>query len=380
MPSTFDPNRTVPALVSATVNGANQTGNWFIALQSNASGHADNRLGNSAFALVTTTNAATLPVGKTATFVITVPIPLTAFPFQEILGTADYYNSAGVAGASYNVGPDNVLSNAVAGTTNIDSTELAVFSLDPTLMSATIAPAVVPALAGATATFKFINTSTGLDPNPDYVNQLTFTVPAGAVPSSVSVASPNQSGVTWFANPTGTAGQWRVELCQPGPAPCPGNTDANSLPPGAELDITFNYAVAPTIGTYPIAWNVRGANGNAVVTATAGQQPSLVIANTTAQTSFTFLGGYTATPAYPPVAPITPVTAAASLWSDRGRTSPTATRSSSSCTTTARRRSPTSTSRSRRRTRRVRSSMRSRGRSSRPRSTSTVRAPKARPA
>jgi hypothetical protein len=309
MPSTVDPNHTTPALVSATINGANKTGNWFIATESGANGStADTRLGNNAFALVTTTNAATLAVGKTATFVITLPILQTAFPFQEVLGTADYYNSAGAGGAQYNVGPDNVLSNAVAGTTNVDSTELAVFSLDPTLMSTTITPAVVPALAGSTATFKFINTSTGLDPNPDYVNQLTFTVPTGAVPSSVTVASPNQSGVTWFANPTGTAGQWRVELCQPGPAPCPGNTDANALPPGAELDITFNYAAAPTIGTYPIAWNVRGANGNAVVTATAGQQPSLVIANTTAQTSFTFVGGYTAAPSYPPGAPIQPVT------------------------------------------------------------------------
>jgi hypothetical protein len=309
MPSTVDPNNTVPALTSATINGANQTGQWFIAVQSNVTGHQDPLLGNSAFSLVTTNNGATLPIGKTATFVITLPILTTSFPFQEVLGTANYYDSAGLGGtAAYNVGPDNVLTNAVAGTTNIDSTELAVFSLDPTLMSATITPAVVPALAGATATFKFLNTSTGLDPNPDYANQLTFTVPTGAVPSSVTVTSPNQSGVTWFANPTGTAGQWRVELCQPGPAPCPGITDANALPPGAELDITFHYAAAPTIGTYPIAWNVRGANGNAVVTANAGQQPSLVIANTTAQTSFTFLGGYTAAPAYPPVAPIQPVT------------------------------------------------------------------------
>jgi hypothetical protein len=305
LPPGFDVQLTPPTLTKIVVNGVDQTANWSIQTPNPFGGigtGCDPAVND--FGITTTNNGATLAVGKTAVVTIAMPILPTAFPFEQMAGTANYCDSAGIGGAAYQLGQTNALTNAIAGTTNIDSTELAVFSLDTSLMSATMNPATIAALPGVTTTFKLINTSTGLDPNPDYVNQLLITVPAGAIPTSVTVTSPNQSGVTWFANPTGTLGQYRVELCTPGPAPCSGTTDSNALPPGAELDVKFNYTAAPTVGTYPIAWSVRGANGNGVVAATAAQQPTLIVANTTAQTSFTFAGGYTATPAYPPVAPI----------------------------------------------------------------------------
>ncbi len=305
LPPGFDVQLTPPTLTKIMVNGVDQTANWSIQAPNPFGGigtGCDPAVND--FGITTTKNAATLPKNKTAVVTIAMPILPTAFPFEEMSGTANYCDSAGIGGTSYSLGQTNTLTNAVAGTSNIDSTELGVFSLDPALMSATVNPSTIAALAGVTTTFKFINTSTGLDPNPEYVNQLTFTVPAGAIPTSLTVTSPNQSGVTWNANPTGTLGQWRVELCTPGPAPCAGTTDSNALPPGDELDIKFNYAVAPTIGTYPIAWSVQGANGGGIATATAAQQPKLIVANTTAQTSFTFAGGYTATPSYPPVLPI----------------------------------------------------------------------------
>ena len=139
---------------------------------------------------------------------IKMPILLSAFPFQEIAATANYCGTTcgiGNLGAAFSMSPTNVLTSAVAGTTNIDSTELGVFSLDTSLMSATLNPSTIAALAGVTTTFKFLNTSTGLDPNPDYVNQLLLTVPTGAIPNSVTITSPNQTGVTWYANSTGTA-------------------------------------------------------------------------------------------------------------------------------------------------------------------------------
>ncbi len=305
LPPGFDMQLTPPTLTSIIVNGVNQTANWAIQTPNPFGGigtGCDPAVND--FGITTTKNAATLAVGKTAVVTISMPILPTAFPFEEITGTANYCDSAGIGGTAYQLGQTNTLTNAVAGTTNIDSTELGVFSLDTSLMSATLNPSTIAALPAVTTTFKFINTSTGLDPNPDYVNELLLTVPAGAIPNSLTVTSPNQTGVTWYANPTGTAGQWRIELCTPGPAPCAGTTDSNALPPGAELDVKFNYTTAPTIGTYPIAWSVRGANGNGFVAATAAQQPNLTIANTTAQVSFTYAGGYTANPAYPPVAPI----------------------------------------------------------------------------
>jgi hypothetical protein len=310
LPPGFDMQLTPPTLTSIIVNGVNQTANWSIQAPNPFGGigtGCDPAVND--FGITTTKNAATLATGKTAVVTISMPILPTAFPFEQVAGTANYCDSASIGGTAYQLGQTNVLTNAVAGTQNIDSTELAVFSLDTSLMSATMNPSTIAALPGVNTTFKFVNTSTGLDPNPDYVDQLLITVPAGAIPTSVTVTSPNQSGVTWNANPTGTLGQYRIELCTPGPAPCAGVTDANSLPPGAELDVKFNYVAAPTIGTYPIAWTVRGANGNGVVAASGSQIPNLIVANTTAQTSFTFAGGYTAAPAYPPVLPILAVPA-----------------------------------------------------------------------
>jgi hypothetical protein len=322
MPPTVDPNVLMPSITSATVNATNQTANWQLVTQNGNAGNGilgDGTLGPNAFALTANAKTTTpgIATGKTATFVLRMPILLSAFPFQEIPATANYGNPKGFGGgggALFQMAPTNVLTNAVAGTQNIDSTELSVFSLDTSLMSASITPAVVPALANQNWTFKFLNTSTGLDPNPDYISQLLVTVPAagaGIFPTVTSVTGSN--GATWNANATGTQGQWLIDLCAVGTAPnvaaqtstpCAGTTDSSSLPPGGSLTINFNYASAATVGTYNVNWTVVGANGGAVVPATGSQIPVLTVANTTAQTSFTFAGGYTATPSHPPVAPI----------------------------------------------------------------------------
>jgi hypothetical protein len=325
MPPTVDPNILTPKvpIVSAIVNGVNETANWTIYNQNGSNGATgDNTLGPSAFALVATAKAGGIPIGKSATFILNMPILLSAFPFQEIGATGDYRDVHGYAAgtqAVYTVGPTNVLTNAVAGTNNIDSTELGVFSLDTSLMSASIAPAVVPALANSTWTFSYLNTSTGLDPNPDYVSQMLLTVPAagaGIYPTITSVVASN--GATFNANATGTAGQWLIDLCAVATAPvvatqaftaCAGTTDSSALPPGGSLTVNFKYAVAPAVGNYVVNWTVVGANGGAVVAASGAQNPTLTVANTTAQTSFTYAGGYTAAPVYPPVPPIQAVPA-----------------------------------------------------------------------
>lgn len=327
MPPTVNPNgwtAATPSFSSVTVNGVSETANWAIYVEDTGVGgtSSDPTLGPNSFAFVAKNTGAAIPVGKSATFVFNMPISLSAFPFQEVGATANYDNVAGLGVTvtpAYNVGPTNSQTNAVAGTNNIDSTELGVFSLDTSLMSASIAPAVVPALANSTWTFSFLNTSTGLDPNPDYVSQLLLTVPAagaGIFPTITSVTASN--GATFNANPTGTAGQWLLDLCAvstaPNPAtqastPCAGTTDSNSLPPGGTLTVNLKYPAAPAVGTYQVKWTVVGANGGAVVAATGAQNPNLVVANTTAQTGFTYSGGYTSPTVVPPVAPITAVPA-----------------------------------------------------------------------
>ncbi|MDB5040087.1 MAG: hypothetical protein JWN27_813 [Candidatus Eremiobacteraeota bacterium] len=318
MPATVDPTRQTPTITSAVVNGVTQTGNWAVHSQT-----TDGTLGPNAFSIYSTTK--TIPVGQSATFVISMPILLASFPFQEIAAIGNH--SAG----PFSIAPNNTLTNAVAGTQNIDSTELAVFSLSTAAMSAAITPAVVPALAGASWTFKFVNTSTGVDPNPDYISQLLISVPSagGVYPTSVSVNSPSQAGVTWNANATITPGQYLIDLCAVSTAPvggntqsstpCAGTTDKNALPPGDELDVTFTYAAAPGVSSNPVPWIAVGANGGGVVTPLLSQEPVLVVANTTAQTSFQFAGGYVAAPPHPPVAPIQAVGGAkptVGSWSD----------------------------------------------------------------
>ena len=308
MPSTVDPNKQLPVVTSAVINGLSQTTHWVVYTQRNASNRNDPNLPQNAFSLNALDNNATtlLAKGQTATFTITMPLPLASFPFQEIAATANNSDPVGLGGSGpYSVGPNNTLSNAIAGTKNIDSTELAVFSLDTALMSMSLTPQVIASLPGQSTVLKFVNTSTGLDPNPEYISQLIFTVPTNPVPSSVTVTSPSQGGVTWYANTVaGQPGVFHVELCTPdtgvaaGSAPCAAATDVNALPPGAELDITLNWAAAPAIGNFTIPWTAVGANGNAqaVSTANSGQQPVLTVANTTAQVAFVQAGGYGGAP------------------------------------------------------------------------------------
>jgi hypothetical protein len=320
MPPTFDPNVQTPSVVSATVNGVAQT---YTVYNQNGTGGAtaDGTLGPNAFALVASVKAGGLPVGKSATFVLKMPISLASYPFQEISATGNYRDVKGYgSSAAFNVGPTNTLTNSVAGTSNLDSIELGVFSLDPALMYFATSPAVVPALANATWQFEFDNTSNGVDPNPDYVSQLLLTVPAagaGNYPTVTSVTASN--GAVFNANATGTPGQWLIDLCAVSTAPnaatqastpCAGTTDQNALPPGGKLFVNFKYTAAPAVGSYPVDWTVVGANGGGVVASTgayASKRPNLVVMNTTAQTSFTYAGGYTATPSYPPAAPIASV-------------------------------------------------------------------------
>ena len=311
MPATYYPSTLTPAITSVTNNGTSQTGGWRIDTQDGGNGAtANGALGSNAFEIIAT-GADSIAVGKTCVFVLTMYLPLSSFPFQTIPAT---YNAT----AADTIGETNTLTNAIAGTTSIASNELGVFSLNTADMSATISPAVVASLAGASFTFALTNTSLGLDPNPDYISQLLITLPSagGVYPSSVSVTSPNQTSVTWHANATGTAGQYLIDLCTNNTAPVPSTQvstpctaaqDANALPPGDTLDVLFTYATAPGVSTNLVPWTVVGANGGTVSAATAAQEPTLDVANTTAQTSFTYAGGYTATPVYPPVAPITAV-------------------------------------------------------------------------
>lgn len=315
MPATWYPSSVTPAITKVVNNGATQTGNWAIDTQDGGNGStANGALGSNEFEIISTGGGDKIAVGQTAVFTLTMMMPLSSFPFQTI--PAIYNTTAGDT-----IGATNTTTNAIAGATNIASNELGVYSLNPSFMNATITPAVVAAQAGASFTFAFTNTSSGLDPNPDYISQLLISVPSagGVYPSSVSVTSPNQTAVTWHANATATAGQYLIDLCTNNTAPvqstqastpCTAATDVNSLPPGDTLDVTFTYATAPGVSSNLVPWVVVGANGGAVVVAATTptqEEPTLDVANTTAQTSFTYVGGYTATPVYPPVAPITAV-------------------------------------------------------------------------
>jgi len=329
MPALYSPNTAsaAPCLFSMTTSAGNETANWELTVQTSAvtptstgacvtktrtAVNGDPALPQNVFVLdVKAGQNVPINANTTATAVIYFPMFTSPFPFQDISATANAFDYSTKSGGvtAYTVGPVAAVTNAIAGATNIDSTEIGVYSLDTTSMSAAFNPSSIPTPSTISTVLKFFNTTTQVSPNPDYINRINLTVPTGAVPTSVTAVNPNQSGVTWSVN-TVSAGVYRIELCTPGAAAvddCTAANDLNGIPPGGELDITFNYTAGapPTVGSYAVTWTVDGDNGG-LISIPHGTS-TFTVANTTAQTSFVYSGGW-ATPLTWPVYPATPGT------------------------------------------------------------------------
>jgi hypothetical protein len=298
-PSAIDLNANNGTAAVSLQSSPAGTGTWELLTNSTKNAANAYPLGTAnqnVFALACNQNAADkcgIPVGQSGTFELKFLLFDTSFTETSIAGVANfdkgnaYGNCGGCNDASYNLNPTSTTVNAIAGTTNVNSTELAAYSLNPTLMTMQFQPSTIGVVSPTTDSLVFSNTPQSHDPNPDWVDEVHLTFPAAANPSSITVPS------GWFAF-SPSADNWVIALCgSPGPTnanPCSTNETASAIAPGGQLSMTVNWSTAPAAGTYNVTWWVMGANGGEDTSATNSTTP-ITFSNTTASVAFTAING-----------------------------------------------------------------------------------------
>ena len=185
-----------------------------------------------------------------------------------------------------NFPPDGVLTNSPvhASGTNLDSSELGIFSLNPVGMNAPFSPATIGAGVVTSTLFNFQNAQSNSNPNPDYVDKIFLSFPAGATPATVTVADPNWTVTRTAVGPPET---YTIALTCVVNATCLGNI-TNAIAPGATFPVTVNYTGAQVTGNYNVTWSVEGANGGVPSSTTTSP---LAINSTSATVEFYAAGG-----------------------------------------------------------------------------------------
>lgn len=236
-------------------------------------------------------------MGTTTEFVLTVPMSnqtdtyadtaLIANPDGGCPASAQAYCSNPMAPLTYNPSTGTSNSPVNASGSNLDATELGVFSLDPTQMSVLFSPSTIGAVV-TTTTLNFTNAGASSSLNPDYLDTILLSIPNGAIPNSITIPASSPYFGTWTVTKmsNGPPGTWKiVDNCLP--ACTPGNI-TNAIAPGANFPLTFNYTTAPTTGNYTVTWYALGANGN--VYSSAGTS-ALQVNSTSAAVAFVGAGG-----------------------------------------------------------------------------------------
>ncbi len=296
-PSAVDLNAVVPTLVSGP---AGYTWKLYSNTTANAAGVSPVAGANQNVIAIackqTTVDGCGIAKGASGTFVIRFPLFKTSFTETDIAAVANfdkgnaYGNCGSCADAAYTLSPTSTTVNAIAGATNVDSSMLSAYSLNPTLMTMQFQPGTVGTGGGATSgNLVFTNTPASHDPNPDWVDEVNLTFPAGTDPASITVPA------GWYSWETAAGSrQWVIALCpKPGPTnanPCSTNETANAIAPGGQLNMTVNWSAGPAAGNYNVGWYVTGANGG-VDTSAMAQTTPITFSNTTASAAFTQING-----------------------------------------------------------------------------------------
>ena len=289
-PGAVDLNSVPPAVVSSPAG----TGTWSIATNSNIP-----TLGGANVIVLqcrpTSRDQCGITQGSSGTFTLQFPIFQVTYPEQDIAMTANFDGGTGTGScgncnaASFALGATSGTVNGIAGNTNVDSLMLGSFSLNPSMMTMVFTPNTVGTGIPTSATMTYTNTTTGQDPNPDYVDQINLVFPgAGNVnPASITVPA------GWSATQT-SANNWRIALCATptNATPCSTNETANAIAPGGQFQMTLNYPSAPypTAGTYNVQWYVTGANGGENTSAITTTAP-ITFSATTASVAVTQING-----------------------------------------------------------------------------------------
>ena len=153
----------------------------------------------------------------------------------------------------------------------VDSTALVAYSLNSSLMGATVAPAAIGTNTAPPVAFAITNTSAGADPFPDSIDAVVLEVPAGHTLSNFTGLTSGWSEIGSYTS-GGNLYYW-FGLCaneygapyQPPNNGMPACTkaieQAHALSPGAGLDFTANVAAGGSAGTIAITMYAHGANG-----------------------------------------------------------------------------------------------------------------------
>jgi len=294
----FTTGGNTPALLSLKTQAGTAINGWSVFVPN---GTSNNLTLPNTFAIANGTNnsvSANNPIqpGTTVIATLKIPMPANSFPLQQIPADGNFDGGCiqvtgtkcTYAGTALN---SSGTQNSVAGPTNVDTTELGIYSLDTSKMSGAFTPQTIGAGVATSTTFTFTNTPTSADPNPDWIDQIVLTFPTGAYPTSVTAPA------GWTV--TGSAPTFTITLNACTPTPC---QETNAVAPGGTLALTVAFPSGTTAGTYDgvgsdppaIVWTVRGANGGTTTPSTAAFEgkSKLVISPVSASVKFAALGGY----------------------------------------------------------------------------------------
>ena len=154
---------------------------------------------------------------------------------------------------------------------NVDSTALVAYSLNSSLMGATVAPAAIGTNTAPAVAFAITNTASGADPFPDSIDAVVLEVPVGHALSNFSNLTSGWSEIGsytsggnvyyWFGL---CANQYGATYQPPNngmPACTTAAEQAYALAPGAALTFSASVVAGAGAGTIAMTMYAHGANG-----------------------------------------------------------------------------------------------------------------------
>jgi len=242
-----------------------------------------------------TTGAGVASGGGTDYVQFSINSPNAPFSYTDVLGEvtapADFSIVAALPQATVFVGS--------SAPQKVDSTAIAVYSLDPTKMQSNLSP---PTVTGPTTPFtlSYTNTSSAQDPFPDYIDALVFEFPSGqgtlSTVSTNNAAFPYNGGIDTTVDDGGvTVDRFWFGVCPLQRASgepqklsvyiCPSAVEQNAIPPGGSINLLFSYSYN-TAGNQYVLW-AHGANAGGWT-----KLPFTVTSTATATGGFQQVGSY----------------------------------------------------------------------------------------
>ena len=252
-----------------------------------------------------TASGKSIAAGSSLTFYIDANPPTTSFATSEwqIASVSPYVYSATADAANLSIPV-----GASGAPVTVDSLAFSMYSLDQSLMSATLSPSSAGQGTSPTETVTFTNTTSGADANPEYIDNVLITAPNSfSTSSNPSTTTPGwqylglvTSGSTnyWWFSACNNA-QNTVANLPPTSTPltavfpqftaCTSAQLTRALGPGAALSMTFPLQNLNTSGTDTFGYYAHGANAGGW---SSQGTFALTVTPVSASAGFNAAGGY----------------------------------------------------------------------------------------